>query len=185
MQERNNWIKEVNQLNLKEHAGGTATLSREGMLVSEYAILDKFQIKETLEGIKDQVWKAGEVVKETKTAEYVLKSPEILKYVPEVSKNNCTTPAHIEIKVEKLVVSCDMESMSINDKSIDLHKKSQNEVKNWIKETLATDCASRRDYSKMDEEILAHPDVYQRYLRLNAPKQHPAQNRIYFDKMFG
>lgn len=132
----------------------------------------------SLKKINDIVYTSN--YKESKLAKYVLLCPDVLKYVPSTSYD---APEHVEKVSESLVVATNGEKIFIYSgsdtnidrakinyqedivKSISIKEKSKTEINDWISETLLKDCLKRRDYTKVDQELLSHPKVYNRYLR--------------------
>lgn len=134
--------------------------------------------------------------KRSKIAKYVLIGPETLHYVAEGSSPNDGSgdrsfwDEHLEAFRPKLQISINdgkylhigIEDSSIINGSVlgtNIEKQSREEIKENIRQLLTIASYFRRDYSKVDPEVLRHPELYRRYL-----DSHQPQKRGFLDVLF-
>lgn len=130
--------------------------------------------------------------KESLLAKYILYTDTLICISAGHYTDGCPYSEEVEKSCEILTISSDGKNIYIyNDgdynikekeygNSINIEQNNKTKTENWIKEKLIKNCAQRRDYTKIDSEILKHPGLLEKYYdSLKPPK------RSFLDRLFG
>lgn len=143
-----------------------------------FELLDKLGIPTTLQEIRDQVWKIGEIEKSPKDFEEFKKNTHLkpqyklhthtISYIP--PQSYCDDKGNPDSTDEKafdtrpyLIISTDCLSIFIArdyaEKSILIPLAENEEDKDKLHQILLEDCSKRRDYSKIEPILLSKPGL--------------------------
>lgn len=223
-----NWREEVNSLraNSEREISNRAVLEQQKeqeqkasieleksryyreVIIPGFEVLDRFRISETLTEVRDQIWKAGEIIKSPKSIEqfswpvnssnqhpqYSLKSPTYLK-ADFNNMSNYSEPSFYSIRKysDELVIGTNNTHLYIGNlgvfgKNISLNENDET-ILAWLKQQIVLDSSIRPDYSKIvDPTIFDHPKELEEFYRNNPglrPQQPKPSPRSFFDKLFG
>lgn len=192
----NNKLREIDNLKKEQ------IMRYETEILPAFELLDKLNVRDSLEEIKNQIWGKGEIYKSINSldeyllkgggADYTLKSPTYLEY-RQVNGGWQDDYWEIGEKYDSLIVSVVSKTLYINQNKISISQDLSITSK-LLKDELIKDCIDRksyrtRDYGQMtNSAIQNHPILANQFFREN-PKwglyQPPKTKRSFLDKLFG